>query len=219
MARFASRRAGFAAFGLFSAGLLTGCVENAALSPPQAEAQQTPPRREGVSLHRASVALVSLTGVSETVGDRFKSAFTQNAVLHEMTITESGSASYLVRGYLHPHASESGTAIDLVFDIFDSNKRRAHRLDDTIVVQGAAAGPEPTLDDNAIRQVAAKSAADIAGFLANTPEALGAVKTSNGESTKTSAARTTDDGQTIAGRTQPMPRAPDASGLGMAALR
>ncbi len=67
---------------------------------------------------------MSVTGVSETVGDQFKSAFVQNAVQHQITITESASANYLVRGYLNPHPTPTGTAIELVFDIFNSKKRR-----------------------------------------------------------------------------------------------
>lgn len=221
MVRSVSRRAGYAVLGLVSAGLLTGCVETAALSPPQAEAQQSPPHRQGASPHGASVALVSLTGVSGPVGERFKSAFMQSAVQNQMTIAESKAANYLVRGYLNPHPAETGAAIDIVFDIFDSSKRRAHRLDDTVVVKGATVGSEAIIDDNVIRQVAAKSAADIAGFLANTPEALAEVKTTPGAASTKTAARPSVSGQTIARRTQPMPRAPvaEANGLGMAALR
>lgn len=188
-----SRRAGYAALACLWAGLLTGCVENTAASPPQAEARQASPGQPGASPSRASVALVSVTGVSETVGDQFKSAFVQNAVQHQIAITESASADYLVRGYLNPHPTPTGTAIELVFDIFDSKKRRAQRLDETIVVQGAAGSPS-LLDENAIRQVAAKSAAAIANFLATAPEAAGD-RGRGPDSTTSSAARGSNDTQ------------------------
>lgn len=161
------------AFGLCAAACLGGCVETVATAPPQAELQQGPARRDGVSPRGASVALASLSGVPEPVADRIKTAFAQEAVEREITIADSKNADYLVRGYLDATPTESGTAITLVLDIFDAAKKRALRLKDALFVNGETAGADPwsTIDVASIGNMAAKTAEDLAAFLTTTPEA------------------------------------------------
>ena len=208
-------------------GFLAGCVESGA-SPPQAQtppsqAMQAPARRDGVSPRGASVALASLSGVSQPVTDRIKRAFTQEASDREITLADGKAANYLVRGYVNAYSTEAGTAVTIVFDIFNAAKQRAQRIvEDALLVQGAAADPWSVIDTAAISNLAAKSAEDLAAFLTNTPEAIAkseaAAKVAESEA---SAPSGSDEGRTIVQKAQPKLPASTAKAddLSIAALR
>ncbi len=158
-----------------ASAFLTGCVETAVSQPSIAEVA---PRKDGVKPHGASIAMASLSGVPEPVADRMKKAFAQEAGQREITLSDAKSANYLLRGYLNAAPSESGTAITVVFDVFDAAKKRAVRLEEGLFVKGASADADPwsSIDAAAIATVAAKSADSLAAFLANAPDDGGSDK-------------------------------------------
>ena len=80
-------------------------------------------------------------------------------------------ARYLVRGYLTATPIEGGAEVDLVWDVFTPDKRRAQRLSDAIAVRGAGDDAWAMIGDAGLDSVAAKSADDLAAYLSNTPEA------------------------------------------------
>ena len=80
-------------------------------------------------------------------------------------------ARYLVRGYLTASPIEGGAEIDVVWDVFTSNKQRAQRLSDAIAIKGSGDDAWAMIDDAALNSVAAKCADDLAAYLSNTPEA------------------------------------------------
>jgi hypothetical protein len=201
---------------------LSGCVDMLASNPPEPNPHVSSlVRREGVSPRGASLAVASLSGVPQLVSGRFETALDAAAKRQDITVADGRNANYLVRGYLNAYATENGTAVAIVWDIFDAKKHRAQRIDDSIVVKGRAGDrpatdPWALVDDTVLTMVAARSADDLAAFLTNTPEALAADVKSGSASTVADAA-VEKEGQTIIAETPP-PARPAAPGLGVAAL-
>ena len=83
----------------------------------------------------------------------------------------AAKARYLVRGYLTATPVEGGAEVDLVWDVFTPDKKRAQRLSDAIAVRGSGDDAWAMIGDAALDSVAAKSADDLAAYLSNTPEA------------------------------------------------
>ncbi len=162
------------ALSLLLPAVLGGCVE---LAPPDIATSyagsSTPGSglRPSASPRGASVALASLTGVPEAVENRMRDAFAAQAAQKNITVADSQKAAYLLRGYVTSYPVEKGVAVAVVYDVFDAKKKRARRLENGVIVQSAEAAPWPGFDDAAISGLAAKSADDLAAFLAMTPEA------------------------------------------------
>jgi hypothetical protein len=158
---------------LIAAGLaLGGCVDNAADLTPSPEAHQQFARREGVSIAKASVAIVSVEGAPASVAAQFRNALETEARARDIAIVPVSKARYLVRGYLSADATSEGVSIEYVWDVFTKDKRRAQRLNDVIAVPGTGDDPWASGGEAALTSVAAKSADDLAAYLSNTPEAV-----------------------------------------------
>ena len=159
---------------------LGGCVDTGSdLNATRASLPQATSiaRRADVSPGGTSVGFASLEGPPQALQARFVAAFASEAGSREIQLVDPKAARYQMRAYLTAYATEGGTAIAYVWDVFDSDKRRAQRLTDALVVKGTAADPWSVIDDKALASVAAKSADDLAAFLSNTPEAIAAAKT------------------------------------------
>lgn len=212
------------AFLFAAAGFLAGCVDSAISPPLQAEAPTASLRKDGVSPRSASVALASLSGVPEPVADRLKKAFAQEAAQREINLADAKSADYLVRAYLSAAPTDAGTAITVVFDVFDAGKKRALRLEDDVLVKGSSTASDPwsAIDIAALGNVAAKSADALAAFLANAQEPLGKGKTRQmaAKQAATASARSGDAGPAIERAPPKLSSASDkADDLNLAALR
>ncbi|HEY1944221.1 MAG TPA: hypothetical protein VGH40_19070 [Roseiarcus sp.] len=149
---------------------LGGCVDNAADLTPTPEAHQQFTRREGVSIAKASVAIISVDGAPASVAAQFRSTLETEARARDIAIVPVSKARYLVRGYLSADATSEGVSIEYVWDVFTKDKQRAQRLNDVIAVPGT--GDDPWASGAALTSVAAKSADDLAAYLSNTPEAV-----------------------------------------------
>ena len=155
--------------------VLGGCLDTrtdtrlkASVSDPAAD------KGAAISPRGAAVAFTSLEGPPPALSRRFAKDLVAEASGREITIADPKSARYFVRGYLTAYLAENGTAIAYVWDIFDSRHQRAQRVTDSVVVKGAAGDPWNAVDDAMLQSVAAKSADDLASFLAATPEAIAA---------------------------------------------
>ena len=165
-------RGACAALGL---SLLAGCVDTAGqfrstgASIALARATIASPRG-------ASVAMASLDGAPAPVNAHFSSLFAAAAAVRDMPLAEAAGADYLVRGYLSAYPVEDGTAIGYVWDVFDTHKHRTRRVADAIIVKSADPDAWRLASDRVLESLAAKSADDLALFLAETPEALAFAK-------------------------------------------
>lgn len=152
---------------------LAGCVENypnAASGPGEFKAVA---QGDAPSPRAAAMAFASIDGAPEPVVARFRTAVATEAANRQITLADPSLARYFVRGYLDAYATDQGTAIRYVWDVYDSAKQRTQRLDDGVDIPGSIADPWSALDDKVLGAIASRSAESIAGYLATTPEAAG----------------------------------------------
>jgi len=159
---------------------LAGCVEAAGQREPVSAVPQPTnmARREGVSPHGASVTIRPVEGVSTAVSQRLTPLIEAQADTRDVHLADAKSANYLVRGYVTAEQVEGGALYAIVYDVYDSKKRRAQRIDDRVFAPGAVASLDQ-INDAAMAQIAAKSAEDIAAVMTNTPEAVAAAATTD----------------------------------------
>jgi len=149
---------------------LSGCNDIAA-SPPSADAQAQFVRRDDANMSAATVAIVSVDGAPADLSTHFSQSLAEAAAARRIAVVDPAKARYLVRGYLTASPIEGGTEVDLVWDVFTPDKKRAQRLSDAIAVRGTGADAWAMIGDAGLDSVAAKSADDLAAYLSNTPEA------------------------------------------------
>jgi hypothetical protein len=156
---------------LFFAGVgLSGCNDVAA-TPPSADAQAQFAMRDDANLAGATVAIASVDGAPADVSSRFRQSLDDAAAARRIALAPPAKARYLARGYVTASLIDGGAEIDIVWDVFTPDKRRAQRLSDAIAVKGSGDDAWAMIDDAALNSVAAKCADDLAAYLSNTPEA------------------------------------------------
>jgi hypothetical protein len=156
---------------LLSAGVaLSGCNDVAA-TPPSADAQAQFAVRDDANLAGATVAIASLDGAPADISSRFRQSLDEAAAARRIALAPPAKARYLARGYVTASLIDGGAEIDIVWDVFTPNKRRAQRLSDAIAVKGSGDDAWAMIDDAALNSIAAKCADDLAAYLSNTPEA------------------------------------------------
>ncbi len=155
---------------------LGGCVESEdSLQTASISSSIQMPMRPGVSPGGATIAFASVEGPPPQIAAGFSDQLATAAASRAIMTTDPQSADYLVRGYLAAYPVDQGTAITVVWDVFDNKKRHTSRVDDTITVQGGGAeDPWGVANAAVMASIAGKSADDLAAFLSNTPEAIAA---------------------------------------------
>jgi hypothetical protein len=149
---------------------LSGCNDVSA-NPPSADAQAQFVVRDDANMAGATVAIASVDGVPADLSERFRHSLDEAAAARRIALAPPTKARYLVRGYLTASPIEGGAEVDIVWDVFTPDKKRAQRLSDAIAVKGAGDDAWAMIDDAALNSVAAKCADDLAAYLSNTPEA------------------------------------------------
>jgi hypothetical protein len=155
---------------LLGCATISGCNDVAA-DPPNADARAQFVRRDDANLAAATVAIVSVDGAPADLSAHFNQTLDAAAAARRIAVVDSAKARYLVRGYLTATPIEGGTEVDVVWDVFTPDKRRAQRLSDAIAVKGAGEDAWAMVGDAGLDSIAAKSADDLAAYLSNTPEA------------------------------------------------
>ena len=102
---------------------------------------------------------------------RFRQSLDEAAAARRIAVAPPAKARYLARGYVTASLIEGGAEVDIVWDVFTPDKKRAQRLSDAIAVKGSGDDAWAMIDDAALNSVAAKCADDLAAYLSNTPEA------------------------------------------------
>jgi hypothetical protein len=156
---------------LVSAVTLTACVESAGDVAPGADGRQQFVRREDASMAGATMAIMSLEGAPSELTAEFSQSLDRAAAQRQIAVAPPTSAHYLVRGYLSASPVQDGAAVDFVWDVFTTNKKRAQRLSDTIIVKGSGDDPWAMVNAATLDSIAARCADDLAAYLSNTPEA------------------------------------------------
>lgn len=156
---------------LLACATLSGCNDVAA-NPPNTDAPAQFVLRDDANMAGATVAIVSVDGAPADVSGRFRQSVDEAAATRRIAVAAPAKARYLARGYVTASLIEGGAEIDIVWDVFTPNKKRAQRLSDAIAVKGSGDDAWAMIDDSALNSVAAKCAEDLAAYLSNTPEAV-----------------------------------------------
>lgn len=149
---------------------LSGCNDVAA-NPPNADARPEFVLRDDANMAGATVAIVSVDGAPDDLSARFRQSLDEAAAARRIASAAPAKARYLVRGYLTASPIEGGAEVDVVWDVFTPDKKRAQRLSDEVAIKGSGDDAWAMIDDAALGSVAAKCADDLAAYLSNTPEA------------------------------------------------
>jgi hypothetical protein len=155
---------------VFACVALSGCNDVAG-APPSADASAQFAMRDDANIAGATVAIASVDGPPPEVSSRFRQSFDEAAAARRIAVAAPAKARYLVRGYLTASLIEGGAEVDVVWDVFTPDKKRAQRLSDAIAVKGAGDDAWAMIDDSGLNSIAGKCADDLAAYLSNTPEA------------------------------------------------
>ena len=162
----------------FAAGLvllsacaaLCGCNDVAA-NPPNADASAQFVMRDDANMAGATVAIVSVDGPPADLSARFRQSLDEAAAARRIAVARPPRRAISCAAISPLRLIEGGAEVDLVWDVFTPDKKRAQRLSDAIAVKGAGDDAWAMIDDAALNSVAAKCADDLAAYLSNTPEA------------------------------------------------
>ncbi len=149
---------------------LSACNEVAA-TPPSVDASAQFVMRDDANMAAATVAVASVDGAPADVSARFRQSLDEAATTRRIALAPPTKARYLARGYVTASLIEGGAEVDIVWDVFTPDKKRAQRLSDAVAVKGSGDDAWAMIDDAALNSVAAKCADDLAAYLSNTPEA------------------------------------------------
>ena len=114
------------------------------------------------------IAVETLEGAPAEMSARVQQAVTTQASAHNIDVVPRESdPRFRLRGYLTAYATDDGTALTFVWDVFDSSRHRAQRVTAT-TVSSRKAGEEPwsSISDADIANAASKSMDGVAQFLA-----------------------------------------------------
>jgi hypothetical protein len=156
---------------LLSAGVALSSCNDVAATPPTADSQAQFAVRDDANLAGATVAIASVDGAPADISSRFRQSLDEAAAARRIALAPPAKARYLARGYVTASLIDGGAEIDIVWDVFTPDKRRAQRLSDAIAVKGSGDDAWAMIDDAALNSIAAKCADDLAAYLSNTPEA------------------------------------------------
>jgi hypothetical protein len=127
---------------------------------------------EKTSAPGVPIAVESIAGAPEGVADRFSTALASEAQSRQVELVGGkDQARYRVRGYLSAEPTEEGTtSLAFVWDVFDTQKKRAQRLQGASIASAkAGANPWDTVDQSTVSKAASESMDAIAGFLVSSP--------------------------------------------------
>ena len=174
--------------GIKLAGRLAAIGLTAALGACQTSFSASP---EGIP-----VALESIDGAPDPIrtalADELATAATDRKV---DLVGASAAARYRVRGYLSTSTEDGETKVAYVWDVFDSQKRRAKRLEGSSPVPAASIS---TLDKQALAKLAQASMDEIADFLSAAKSELPAVSEAPIQTAKAQPVETSEEENQVA---------------------
>jgi hypothetical protein len=153
-----------------SIGLLLGPVF--AISLAGCQETTTTAARPRVDAPGVPVSVQSISGAPDSVTTQFASLLGEAAAERSMEIVPGDKpARFRVRGYLTAQPTEDGqTALAFVWDVYDSAKQRAQRVQgESLGKRSAGSDPWAGLDQTVVAKAASESMDAIAGFLVTTP--------------------------------------------------
>jgi len=128
-----------------------------------------------VSADASPVALVSVDGPPAELTSRLAGALSGQAAVRDINIvTAEAKPRYTLKGYVTAYATQGGTQISWVWDMFDDASRRAQRLSGSEFVTRSAVDPWSAVDDATLARIAGQSMDGVALFLTGGADAVAA---------------------------------------------
>jgi predicted small secreted protein len=114
------------------------------------------------------VAVDALEGAPDGLAGKINDSVVNQAAQRRIDLVSSGDpARYHLKGYVSAQPGDSGgTALTLVWDVFDASHRRAQRVSTTVKGSAQAADPWAAVSDGQITKLTAQSMNEVAAFLA-----------------------------------------------------
>lgn len=156
-------------------GRLAGAAWAAVLALSLAACQQGLEGR-AVSAAGVPVAVETIEGAPAGLQDKVNAEVATQASARRIEIV-SGEAQprYRLKGYLTAYSTGDGeTALAIVWDVFDSSRKRAQRVSTTTLAKGQADDPWSKIGESQIAKATAQSMNDVAAFLAGAGGPAGA---------------------------------------------
>jgi hypothetical protein len=127
------------------------------------------------------IAVDSISGGPDAMRGSFSSAMSNEASVRRVDIVDPATnPRYRVRGYLAAEPTADGqTALSFVWDVFDSQKRRAQRMQGATVARNSS-GDWSGVDQSTVNKAASESMDQIAQFLAGQEQVRAASGTPSG---------------------------------------
>lgn len=143
------------------AAALAGCNDMGIAMAPPTQVTRAP----GVP-----IAVDSVAGAPASVSGAFNSALSSEASARSIEIVDpKTNPRFRVRGYLAAEPTSDGqTALAFVWDVFDSSKQRAQRVQGATVARSSS-GDWSGVDQSTVTKAASESMDQIAQFLAVQP--------------------------------------------------
>jgi len=180
-------------------GLALGSVFALALAGCQ-ETTQTAARPR-VDAPGIPVSVQSISGAPDDVTTNFTSLLGEAAAERRMEIVPGDKpARFRVKGYLTAMPTEDGqTALAFVWDVYDSSKQRAQRVQGESLGKRGGSDPWSGIDRTVVAKAASDSMDAIAGFLVTIPQDATPLPAATGSKTdgKKTAAATTGNGKRL----------------------
>ncbi|WP_420101603.1 hypothetical protein [Bosea sp. (in: a-proteobacteria)] len=155
---------------------LSGLVLGPAVALALAGCQETTQtaQRPRVDAPGVPVSVQSISGAPDDVTTSFAGLLGEAAAERKMEIVPGDKpARFRVKGYLTAQPTEDGqTALAFVWDVYDSTRQRAQRVQgESIGKRSAGSDPWTGIDRTVVAKAASESMDAIAGFLVTMPEA------------------------------------------------
>lgn len=144
--------------GIFAALALTGCMANTGVPAPEPEAASPPDQ---------IIAFEPVAGIPDDRSTVLAEELVTGAIDRGITVVPRDSDDVTLRLQGHFSAARAGstTRLTYVWDIFDREERRVHRLRGTETVDAGLPDPWQAVTDEVLRRAARQSVTDLAGWL------------------------------------------------------
>lgn len=128
----------------------------------------------------ATVAFESINGPPEAVFKKLVDDLNDEAQKRQLAVvSRSTPSAYRVRGYIAAQRERGKVSISWVWDVYDSEQRRALRITGTEDISGRAKDAWQAADDKVVRKIATASIEQLALFLKSKDAAPAASPASN----------------------------------------
>ena len=123
--------------------------------------------RHGVPPEEVLFAFEPFDGAPVNIGDSLTQLLTSNSTTYKIRIIPrvKDNATYRVRGYLVATSDDTATIISYVYDVFDTNGARVHRINGREIGAASLGDPWSAVADGTVNQIAIRTLIELRNWL------------------------------------------------------